>query len=39
MTRDDLLKINAGIVQSVAKEAVKHSPEAIFIVVTNRLTS
>jgi malate dehydrogenase len=37
MTRDDLLKINASIVQSVAKEAVKHSPEAIFIVVTNPL--
>ena len=37
MTRDDLLKTNAGIVQSVAKETVKHSPDAIFIVVTNPL--
>lgn len=37
MTRDDLLKTNAGIVQSVAKEAVKHSPDAIFVVVTNPL--
>jgi len=37
MTRDDLLKTNAGIVQNVAKEAIKHSPDAIFIVVTNPL--
>jgi malate dehydrogenase len=37
MSRDDLLKTNAKIVQSVAKEAVKHSPDAIFIVVTNPL--
>lgn len=37
MTRDDLLKINAGIVQNVAKETFKYSPDAIFIVVTNPL--
>jgi malate dehydrogenase len=37
MSRDDLLKTNANIVQSVAKEAVKQSPDAIFIVVTNPL--
>jgi malate dehydrogenase len=37
MTRDDLLKINANIVQGVARETVKHSPDAIFIVVTNPL--
>lgn len=37
MTRDDLLKINAGIVQNVAKETFKHSPDAIYIVVTNPL--
>jgi malate dehydrogenase len=37
MSRDDLLKINAKIVQTVAKESVKHSPNAIFIVVTNPL--
>lgn len=37
MSRDDLLKINANIVQTCAREAVKHSPEAIFIVVTNPL--
>lgn len=37
MSRDDLLKINASIVQAVAKETIKHSPEAIFIIVTNPL--
>ena len=37
MSRDDLLKTNANIVQTVAKETVKHSPDAIFIVVTNPL--
>jgi malate dehydrogenase len=37
MSRDDLLKTNAQIVQGVAKEAVKQSPEAIFVVVTNPL--
>jgi len=37
MSRDDLLKTNASIVQGVAKEAKKYSPEAIFIVVTNPL--
>ncbi len=37
MSRDDLLKTNANIVQNVAKETVKYSPDAIFIVVTNPL--
>jgi malate dehydrogenase len=37
MTREDLLKTNASIVQTVAKEAVKVSPDAIFITVTNPL--
>jgi malate dehydrogenase len=37
MSRDDLLKTNAGIVQGVTKEAKKFSPQAIFIVVTNPL--
>ncbi|MBY0358961.1 MAG: malate dehydrogenase [Candidatus Obscuribacterales bacterium] len=37
MSRDDLLKTNAGIVQGVAREALKNSPDAIFIVVTNPL--
>ena len=37
MSRDDLLKTNANIVQSVAKETRKYSPDAIFIIVTNPL--
>lgn len=37
MTRDDLLKINAGIVVDAAKKAIAHSPDAIFILVTNPL--
>lgn len=37
MSRDDLLKTNAKIVQGCAKEALKNSPNAIFIVVTNPL--
>lgn len=37
MSREDLLKTNANIVQGVAKETVKQSPNAIFIIVTNPL--
>ncbi len=37
MSRDDLLKTNANIVQSSIKEAHKYSPNAIFVVVTNPL--
>jgi malate dehydrogenase len=37
MSRDDLLKTNASIVQGVCKETLKHSPQAIFIIVTNPL--
>lgn len=37
MTRDDLLKMNAEVVQKVSTEAIKHSPDAIFITVTNPL--
>ncbi len=37
MTRDDLLKINANIVKDVATNAIKYSPNAIFIVVSNPL--
>ncbi|MBK7746379.1 MAG: malate dehydrogenase [Candidatus Obscuribacter sp.] len=37
MSRDDLLKTNANIVQTVCKETIKHSPDAIYIVVTNPL--
>lgn len=37
MSRDDLLSINAGIVESVAKQLVEHSPNTIIIVVSNPL--
>jgi malate dehydrogenase len=37
MTRDDLVKTNATIVKDVAEKTVKHSPDAIYIVVTNPL--
>ena len=35
MSRDDLLKVNAGIVQDVAKEAAALSPNAVMIILTN----
>jgi malate dehydrogenase len=37
MTREDLLKVNASIVASVAKKFADTSPKAILIVVTNPL--
>lgn len=37
MTRDDLIQTNAGIVKSVTENVIKHSPEAIIIVVSNPL--
>ena len=37
ISRDDLLAINAKIVADVAEKAFKYSPNAIFIVITNRL--
>ncbi len=37
MSRDDLVRANAEIVGAATKEAVKYSPEAILIVVTNPL--
>jgi|SRR5690554_1131812 len=37
MTRDDLIETNAGIVKSVTEQVVKHSPDAIIIVVSNPL--
>jgi malate dehydrogenase len=37
MSRDDLLKNNQEIVGSVTEEVVKHSPEAILVVVANPL--
>ena len=35
MTREELIGINAGIVKSVAESLLRHSPEAIIIVVSN----
>ena len=35
MTREELIGINAGIVQSVAESILTHSPEAIIVVVSN----
>ena len=37
MSRDDLIGTNAGIVRSVTENVVKHSPNAIIIVVSNPL--
>lgn len=37
MTRDDLISTNAKIVKSVTEQVIKHSPEAILIVVSNPL--
>src|ERR1035437_216127 len=37
MSRDDLLLKNAGIVRAVVASAVRHSPNAILIIVTNPL--
>ncbi|MEX2567024.1 MAG: malate dehydrogenase [Cyclobacteriaceae bacterium] len=37
MTRDDLIETNSGIVKMVTENVVKHSPEAIIIVVSNPL--
>jgi malate dehydrogenase len=37
MSRDDLIKTNAGIVNTVCKEAAKRSPKAVMIIVSNPL--
>jgi malate dehydrogenase len=37
MSRDDLLKTNAGIIKSVTEQAAKFSPDAILIIVSNPL--
>jgi malate dehydrogenase len=37
MSRDDLIKTNAGIVDAVVREAAKYSPNAVLIVVSNPL--
>ena len=39
MSRDDLLDANAEIVRSVTREAVKHSPDCILVVVTNPINT
>lgn len=35
MTREELIGVNAGIVKTVMSEALKHSPKAIFVIVSN----
>lgn len=37
MSRDDLIATNAGIVKTVTENVVKHSPNAVIIVVSNPL--
>lgn len=37
MSRDDLVKTNAGIIRSVAEGIKKHAPESLVIVITNPL--
>jgi len=37
MSRDDLLKTNSEIVGAAATETLRHSPDAIFIILTNPL--
>lgn len=37
MSRDDLIKTNASIVKDVTEKAVKYSPDAIIIIVSNPL--
>lgn len=37
MSRDDLISTNANIVQSVTENVIKHSPNAILIIVSNPL--
>jgi len=37
MSRDDLIATNAGIVKTVTEQAIKHSPDAKIIIVSNPL--
>lgn len=37
MSRDDLIGTNAGIVKSVTENVIRHSPDAIIVVVSNPL--
>lgn len=39
MTRDDLLKVNSGIMKQVVRDAVQWSPGAFFIIVANPVDS
>jgi malate dehydrogenase len=39
MTREELINFNAGIVSEVSKNIIKHSPNAIIIVVSNPMDS
>jgi malate dehydrogenase len=35
MTREELIGTNAGIVKSVMENALKHSPQAVFVIISN----
>jgi malate dehydrogenase len=37
MTREELISVNAGIVKSVVENAIKYSPNAIFVMISNPL--
>lgn len=37
MSRDDLIKTNAGIVKEVTEKVIKYSPDAVLIIVSNPL--
>jgi len=37
MSRDDLLKINTGIVRQVTEQVARHSPQAVLVIVSNPL--
>ncbi|MEX1248874.1 MAG: malate dehydrogenase [Anaerolineales bacterium] len=39
MSREDLLKTNADIVKKATEETLKHSPKAVYIILTNPLDS
>lgn len=39
MTRDDLFKINAGIVRDLVKGAAEHCPKAFLLIISNPVNS
>ncbi|KKZ64986.1 malate dehydrogenase, NAD-dependent [[Emmonsia] crescens] len=39
MTRDDLFKVNAGIVQTLVKGIAEHSPKAFVLIISNPVNS